>query len=121
MESLNCVEESPTASVACIYYTHMPVQFYDNFHERLSITAYATHKINNKEKQINHLSNQTDINKWIKATKICWQISKILFHLSLADNFILACFLFKQADSNYMAYTRDWVFLFLFIFIYLKK
>ena len=42
MESLNCVEESPTASVACIYYTHMPVQFYDNFHERLSITAYAT-------------------------------------------------------------------------------
>ena len=50
MESLNCVEESPTASVACIYYTHMPVQFYDNFHERLSITAYATHKINNKEK-----------------------------------------------------------------------
>ena len=78
-------------------------------------------KINNKEKQINHLSNRTDINKWIKATKICWQISKILFHLSLADNFILACFLFKQADSNYMAYTRDWVFLFLFIFIYLKK
>ena len=63
MESLNCVEESPTASVACIYYTHMPVQFYDNFHERLPITANATHKINNKEKQTHHLSNRADINK----------------------------------------------------------
>lgn len=53
----------------------------------------------NKEKQKHHLNNQIDINKWIKATNICWQISKILFNPLLADKLILSCFLIKQTDS----------------------